>query len=210
MDQSWCVYAVRGPLSARALGLEDSFAITDPAILLTLLDLAEVQPQILVAFMPHHITARRFDWATACRQAGIHYLDPAAGVEQNLRDIRSSRLVVAEAMHAAIVADAFRVPWIPLKLFGYILDFKWQDWCQSMGLAYAPMMMSDLASYFQPDADGVLRMNPERLAEGIHYLSREREGLLSPVAILNQCLERYQEKLAQLQQDYLALREILT
>jgi succinoglycan biosynthesis protein ExoV len=210
VDPSWWVYAVRGPLSAQALGLEESLAITDAAILLTLLDLPQVQPHIPVAFMPHHKTARGFDWATACRQAGIHYLDPATGVEQNLQDIRSSKLVVAEAMHAAIVADAFRVPWIPLKLFGYILDFKWQDWCQSMGLAYAPVMMSDLASYFHPDADGVLRMNPERVAEGIRYLSQEREGLLSQASVLNLRLEQYQEKLTQLQQDYLALGEILT
>jgi succinoglycan biosynthesis protein ExoV len=35
-------------------------------------------------------------------------------------------------MHAAIIADAFRVPWIPLALSPDFSYFKWNDWAKSL------------------------------------------------------------------------------
>ena len=57
-------------------------------------------------------------------------------VEAVVQQIASSRLVIAEAMHAAIVADAFRVPWIPVTSVPETNPFKWQDWCESLDLRY--------------------------------------------------------------------------
>ena len=37
-------------------------------------------------------------------------------------------------MHAAILADAFRVPWIPVSISGTFNGAKWQDWGQSLGM----------------------------------------------------------------------------
>lgn len=36
-------------------------------------------------------------------------------------------------MHGAIVADAYRIPWIGVDMYG-INKFKWQDWMLSLGL----------------------------------------------------------------------------
>ena len=41
-------------------------------------------------------------------------------------------------MHGAIVADALRIPWIPLKVMPDLLEFKWQDWCMSINVPYKP------------------------------------------------------------------------
>lgn len=36
-------------------------------------------------------------------------------------------MVLADAMHAAIIADAMRVPWLPLITSPQINTFKWLD-----------------------------------------------------------------------------------
>jgi succinoglycan biosynthesis protein ExoV len=137
IDDKWQFYCVRGPLSAQRLGLDKSMAITDPALLLTEIVPRRPVPQTgMVSFMPHHGSVGFADWKDLCRQAGINYIDPATDINEVLFQIRQSRLVIAEAMHAAIVADAFRVPWIAVACYDHILDFKWDDWCQSLQMPY--------------------------------------------------------------------------
>src|SRR5439155_10040399 len=45
-----------------------------------------------------------------------------------------------ESLHGAIVADALRVPWVPLRIRRnpHTSPFKWEDWCSSMELPYGP------------------------------------------------------------------------
>ena len=97
-----------------------------------------------VCFMPHHTSTEYADWEPICAKAGITYLDPAADMHEVLAKIRGARLVIAEAMHAAIVADAFRVPWVPVQCYGHILGFKWEDWCQSVELDYQPQPIASV------------------------------------------------------------------
>ena len=55
--------------------------------------------------------------------------------------------MITEALHGAIVADALRVPWMPVSSYHTILPFKWEDWCRSVGLAYAP---SSVPTFWKP------------------------------------------------------------
>src|SRR5690606_18376921 len=55
----------------------------------------------------------------------------------------------------AIVADAFRVPWTPIRTSAEILAFKWEDWCASVGLAYEPLPLWPL--YQRPERDTTAR-----------------------------------------------------
>ena len=57
-----------------------------------------------------------------------------------------SHLVHAEAMHAAIVADALRVPWVPCRMYPQVNIFKWTDWTLSLGLEYQPHNIQPLYS----------------------------------------------------------------
>jgi hypothetical protein len=68
----------------------------------------------------------------------VRYVDPTWSPERVLAELASCRLVLAEAMHAAIVADALRIPWVPVQSGTHVLSFKWQDWCAAMGLDYVP------------------------------------------------------------------------
>jgi succinoglycan biosynthesis protein ExoV len=85
-----------------------------------------------------------FDWAGLCEQAGVHYISSTWSVDECLAQLEASELVITEAMHGAILADAYRVPWIPMR-YGYrSFDFKWHDWCRSMGLSYEPVDLPNL------------------------------------------------------------------
>lgn len=139
IDDKWKFYCVRGPLSAERLGLDRSYAISDPAVLLTkVVRSSPPKKTNTVCFMPHHASARFADWAGICKKAGILYIDPAADLNEAVFQIRQCRLLIAEAMHGAIVADAFRVPWVPVVCYDHILDFKWKDWCLSLKMEYRP------------------------------------------------------------------------
>jgi succinoglycan biosynthesis protein ExoV len=144
VDHKWNFYCVRGPLTAEVLGLDRALAITDPALLLNQICTSPVTPSGEVCFMPHHLSAAYADWEGICNNAGITYLDPAGDTNLLIEKIRGAKLVIAEAMHAAIVADAFRTPWISVQCYDHILGFKWQDWCDSIQLPYRPETIPSL------------------------------------------------------------------
>jgi succinoglycan biosynthesis protein ExoV len=142
----WHFYAVRGPLTAARLGLPEELAITDPAILVRSLRRDSIPKKYPSAFMPHYQSFGQANWSLLCQEAGIHLIDPREPVETVLDQIQSSELLLAEAMHGAIVADAFRVPWIPIRLYGHFLDFKWNDWTQSI---QTPLNIRDVPPIFE-------------------------------------------------------------
>lgn len=144
IDDRWHFYCVRGPRSARFLNLDPSLAISDPAVLLTQVAGAAPNPTGKIYFMPHHGSLRNADWRPVCAAAGIEFLDPSDDARETVHKIRGARLVIAEAMHAAIVADAFRIPWIPVSCYEHILDFKWRDWCDSLHMPYRPIALPSL------------------------------------------------------------------
>jgi hypothetical protein len=49
-------------------------------------------------------------------------------------------------MHGAIVADTLRTPWVAVKTKQGILDFKWNDWLNTIGALYNPFVIKRAAS----------------------------------------------------------------
>lgn len=141
IDGSWTIHCVRGPLTARALGVSASLALTDPAALISSLQLPAQCRDGGVAFMPHWVSARNADWELICARVGIRYIDSRWPPDRVLAEIARSEILVAEAMHGAIVADALRVPWVPVVCYEHVLSFKWLDWTASLGLDYAPVVL---------------------------------------------------------------------
>lgn len=138
LDATWDVRFVRGPMTAAALGLPPDRAIADPAILVGDLLPPAPAPAVRttgpVLFIPHHVSARFMQWRRVCRLAGLEYADPTGPPLRVARQIQSARLVLTEAMHGAIIADALRVPWIGVAIYPHINRFKWQDWLAAMEL----------------------------------------------------------------------------
>ncbi len=137
-DGSWNVAWVRGPVTAERLNLDPRLAICDSAILLRATALPPPVTATGTVFMPHFESAARGDWQRACALAGIGYLDPRDDAEALLARIRGARLMITEAMHGAIVADALRVPWIGIVPFFPQHRAKWEDWALSLDLALRP------------------------------------------------------------------------
>jgi len=170
-DSSWETLCVRGPLSAEILGLPKDKFITDGAALLN--TLAEFQPlsdaeRKGVIFVPHHHALVTGQWEKVCQQAGIEFVNPQSDAKTVIQKIRHAKVELADAMHAAIIADALRVPWVPLITSSQINTFKWLDWTQTINTPYRPTVLGSSSlreylrdkslctygeKYFLPDSD---------------------------------------------------------
>ncbi|TKT69324.1 polysaccharide pyruvyl transferase family protein [Aquamicrobium sp. LC103] len=133
-DGSWDVVFVRGPRTAERLNLPPEKAICDSAILLRALDLPAASDPIDVGFMPHYESLDRGLWREACRLAGVRLIDPTDPVEKVISELRGTRVLITEAMHGAIVADALRTPWIAALPINPGHHKKWQDWSGALSL----------------------------------------------------------------------------
>ncbi len=137
----WRIYGVRGPLTARALCLAERFAMTDPAILLATFREFSGLDRRGTIFVPHWKSVRYGGWEAICQELGIEFVDPCRDSRTVVRRIAAADKVIAESMHAAIIADAFRVPWVPVALSREVSPFKWVDWTASLNVAYCPVCL---------------------------------------------------------------------
>lgn len=169
IDNSYTIYCLRGPLSAEALEVSQDLAITDGAILVRRLFDYQNQPKkYRFSYMPHYNFAG-VGWANVCQELGFGYIDPSRPVEEILLAIAQTEVLLSEAMHGAILADAFRVPWVPIITDPSILEFKWQDWCLSVGVEYKSVPMKRLyhprgatGGWSQADDRGNVLLKPLR------------------------------------------------
>ena len=163
LDANWRVYAVRGPRTAALMNLPAEAAACDPAILVRRhFHPDEGRPRSGVALMLHWRSANEA-WRAMAEDLGWSYVDPRAAVETVMGTIAGAELLVTEALHGAIVADALRVPWIPIRSTGEILAFKWQDWCSSVGLKYRPARVRQLYDGHAPGAGRAARAAVKRV-----------------------------------------------
>jgi len=146
---NYYIKCVRGPLTAEILGIHEKYAITDGAILLAAMPhFANKQKnkQWPVSYIPHVGSLAFYNWEKLCNEIGIHYIDPRKDPLLVIEDVKNSNRIMAEAMHGAILADTFRVPWIAIKSYSTVNAFKWKDWCLSMNLEYTPYYLPSVFS----------------------------------------------------------------
>ena len=128
------VYGVRGPRTAKRLGLSEDKVIGDGAYLLRKVKLPDVKQTTDTGFMPHHRSEQYIDWQSICDQLDIKFISAQQPVDDCLAQLRSCRKIITEAMHGAIVADAMRIPWTPVKFSPLFREDKWHDFSESMQL----------------------------------------------------------------------------
>ncbi len=134
IDETWDIYFVRGKKTCEILDLPESKAVGDSGILIRAVDLPKYDKVHDVSFMPHFESAFNGSWEKICAQLGINFIDPRWDVDTVLEHMLSSRLVVSEAMHGIIIADALRVPWQAIKPLDPNHHPKWLDWASVLDL----------------------------------------------------------------------------
>jgi len=154
VNDTWRVVWVRGPETAKLLGRltgQQYKFITDGAVMLSEM-YANEGKLYDISLIPHCSACSPAAWGMLeeiTRRVGIHLISPEQHPEEVVRQISQSRRLLTEALHGAIVADSFGVPWQPIEREG-ILRFKWVDWTASMGLPYEPSALTYRTSWF-PD-----------------------------------------------------------
>lgn len=162
IDGSWDIRFVRGPITAEALKLSRDKVITDPAIALALLEWVPANKKYSCSFIPHYRTASNLDCKALAEKAGLHFIDPRQSVDKVIDEIRSSEKIITEAMHGAIVADTFRVPWLRVNVQRSVSDvadiffMKWLDWGLSLGVDVSPAKTRPLPVRFNGKGEYIL------------------------------------------------------
>jgi succinoglycan biosynthesis protein ExoV len=143
VDETWNIHALRGPFTAKQLNVSQDLIITDSALLIREVEEPVKNDLGEVGLFPHYLSSRSADWEAIAKEAGLLFISPEWGVEKVLIEMKKCKLILAEAMHGAIVADALRIPWQPLILGSHVNTIKWQDWLDTVDLKYTPMQTSE-------------------------------------------------------------------
>lgn len=149
LDGSWIIHWVRGRRTAAALGLPAALALGDPAVLVPkALGLTAAGGQD-VGFMPHFESAGWGAWQAVAAMAGIRLIDPRDPPAAILQAIAGCKLLLSEALHGVIVADALRVPWVAIRPLAHVHQTKWWDWADTMALRprFRPLPASTLLEW---------------------------------------------------------------
>lgn len=137
--KEWDIRCVRGPLTAGKIGIAPELGIVDPAVMVAEMPEFQNLPKLHKrSFVPHWESAIAGMWPVTCGTVGLHYIDPRGEAKSVIREIAQSELIIAESMHGAILADAFRVPWVAVTTSESINSFKWNDWASTVGVHYQP------------------------------------------------------------------------
>ena len=138
--------ALRGPLTKKAIGIAakevdvlGDGALLAPIAISTTEKMTKINSQVLL--IPHVSTILRFPRiADIARSLGIEFMDPRTSGCTAAQIVRNSDLIIIEAMHGAILADAFDVPHIAVTFSSDVNRFKWQDYYLSVGHgSFAPI-----------------------------------------------------------------------
>jgi hypothetical protein len=219
-DDSWRVYCVRGPRTARLCNFEPQKVAGDAAILIAKYR-DPTKKREGCAFMPHWESLEKGNWAAACELSGIRLIDPTKPVDDVLEDISRSEMIITESLHGAIVADAMRVPWVAALPLHVSHRMKWFDWAEAldMTVTHHPIWPSSTreARSAQTQAAAVRLKNPRgiskitiqmldwgfiRLAASRLSEIKKQEAALSSDVAFDRALSRLELNAAQIMRDY--------
>jgi succinoglycan biosynthesis protein ExoV len=171
VDDSWKIYCVRGPFSAYKLGLPPEYAVTDGAVLVRRVFKPTEPKRYKYSYMPHFTQSIHGgqSWSEVCQLAGVNYIDARWPIEKVLTQISQTEVLLTEALHGAIIADSLRVPWICIQTaLERLLPFKWQDWCESIQVAYRPYGLMELRD-----------LKPQQGIQGIWKIRGSRAAIMT-------------------------------
>lgn len=204
------IYCLRGPMSADALGVERKLSVTDGGLLVGEL-FKPTASEGRISFMPHISSVIDGKdgglYEKICKDNGICFIDPFDGVEEVLCKIGNAKILITEALHGAIVATSFGVPWIPVVINPSILEFKWRDWCATVSVEYRPYFLPALRPANKDKRFFLARKMKHKFIDELFFfkslmkISKRAPQTVNPVTI-SVLLDRLQEKIDDLRKDF--------
>jgi len=137
---SYCrFYAVRGPLTRDLLGLPKNTVLGDPGLLLPLFHRGQkynrAGPSICVPHFQDEISEIDLLKVTGADEVVSIKIPPRIDAAYELIDrITSASFVLTGALHAAIIACAYNVPFAYLDTGFVDCPFKWRDFSASLSV----------------------------------------------------------------------------
>ncbi|MDF2177297.1 polysaccharide pyruvyl transferase family protein [Aliiglaciecola sp. CAU 1673] len=210
LDNSWDIRFVRGPLTQAAVqkqGIECPY-ISDPGLLISEFFEPKSANAQDIGLIPYFRTEHQ-PWQEIADRLSFKLISPRLSVEEFANSIRQCRFVVTEAMHGAIIADALRVPWLPYSSITASHEkethqFKWTDWCQSVGMEFSEL---NLPILWNPKKMGIASRLKQAVKKRIicnklkHYASADN-ALLSDDKIFSERMQQLKEQIKKAQKDY--------
>lgn len=142
---------VRGPRTAALLSNPSTRYISDPAILTPLYAQDFAPPPsknnpVRIGYIPYYETPKDISLAI-CAATGMTPIPITQPVDTFLDTLVKCDYVISEAMHGAILADAFRIPWMGCRVLSGLYEgttsfFKWADWMESLKIKAPPFSNS--------------------------------------------------------------------
>lgn len=206
LDSTWEIIFVRGPLTAQALGLPNSVAITDPAYLA-----AHYLPRPTIS-EPHKIGIVPYfsgvtnSWHKIAKRLDADLISPHLPYEDFINLLSRCRVVLTESLHGAVFSDMLGIPWIPITGVNFLYErethyFKWIDFCSSIKTAFNPVVLDGSLLLPTPGLRNIIRGTlgvklccnrlKLRLLHGPAYLSNR--------GLLMELVERMLERMERLQ-----------
>ncbi len=124
------VLAVRGPLTAKCLGVDVPFG--DPALLMPrFYKPSTYLPRHEVGIVPHYV-----DYAQVKdRKDDIPVIDVRMAWQKTIDYITSCDVIVSSSLHGIIIAEAYGIPAVWVRISGRVIggSFKFDDYYLSTG-----------------------------------------------------------------------------
>jgi pyruvyltransferase len=143
------VLAVRGPLTAKKLKLEcdiDVKVFGDPALLTPLYIKNSVNKSNKIGMIPHYVD-KSFIPSNYYKDNGIKFIDVETDdILDFCNLVRSCEIIISSSLHGIIIAEAFGIPAVWLKVGERIYgnEFKFHDYYLSTDREYNPTTFEDL------------------------------------------------------------------
>lgn len=210
IDDTWKIHWIRGPRTANALRISHDKVITDGGVLIRDLFAPVKRKEFGVSMLCHCSACENQSLQpilSACNYAGINFINPELPSLEVIDLINRSTYILTEALHGAIVSDALRIPWAPLSRKG-VLQFKWQDWMESLGLKYKPVKIPYRPQWFIKQSPKKLSrkllfpvirpLSSSILAKQFKYLKENAKWRLSETETLDRKVNEMVKKLKEL------------
>lgn len=133
------IFAVRGPLTVRQLNLDERTPIGDPGLLMPLVFSIRRNPSnYKITYIPHW--TNKEGWDIKKEKLGaerfVDIMCTRRKFWSKLTEIVSSKFVLTNSFHTAVICHAYGTPWALCLADGDELNFpdKWEDFFEFLGI----------------------------------------------------------------------------